>query len=51
VEQLAAHLQHLIEQNKGAQFEANNKARIAAYNAKALPFVQEAEAFDAEVAA
>jgi regulator of replication initiation timing len=43
VEQLAAHLQHLIEQNKGAQFEVDNRARIAAYNAKALPFVQEAE--------
>jgi actinin alpha len=51
VETLLAHLKHLIEQNKGEQFAAANKARIDAYNAKALPYLEEAEAFDASVSA
>jgi actinin alpha len=51
VEQLIAHLKHLIEQNKGAQFEAENQRRIEEYNTKALPFLDEAQAFDASLQA
>ena len=48
-ELLVTHLKHLIEQNKGAQFEAANQARIAYYNSLAAPLLQEAQDFDASV--
>jgi len=49
--QLISHIKHIIEQLNGKLYEDNNKARVDAYNAKATPFAEAANAFRAECAA
>jgi uncharacterized Ntn-hydrolase superfamily protein len=44
---LQIHLRHVLQAKDNKIATKVRQARIAGYNAKALPFVQEAEAFDA----
>jgi actinin alpha len=49
--QLISHIKHIIEQLKGKLYEDNNKARVDAYNAKAAPYAEAANAYKEECAA
>jgi actinin alpha len=46
--QLISHIKHIIEQLNGKLYDENNKARIDAYNAKAAPYAEAANAFKEE---